>query len=71
MGVKDIAVLPFADTAQEFLVAYTREELEQPRAANWYEGNGPPVVNMGATPWRMQGMPGATTTWASRLTSET
>ena len=38
MRVKDIAVLPFADTKQKLLVTYTCEELEQPRAANWYEG---------------------------------
>ena len=37
MRVKNNAVLPFADTAQELLATYTREELEQPRAANWYE----------------------------------
>ena len=36
--VKNIAVLPFADTAQELLVKYTRDDLDQPRAANWYEG---------------------------------
>ena len=39
MRVKDIAVLPFADTAQKLLVTYTRDDLEQPRAANWYEGH--------------------------------
>ena len=38
MRVKNIAVLPFADTAQELLVTYVREVLEQPRAANWFEG---------------------------------
>ena len=36
--VKDFAVLPFADDAQQLLVKYTREDLEQLRAANWYEG---------------------------------
>ena len=38
MRVKDILVLPFADTAQQLLVTWVREELEQPRAANWVEG---------------------------------
>ena len=38
LRVKDIAVLPFADTAQQLLMTYVREELEQPRAANWVEG---------------------------------
>jgi hypothetical protein len=37
--VKDIAALPFADTAQKLLVTYIREDLGQPRAANWYEGH--------------------------------
>ena len=32
--VKDIAIFPFADTAQELLVTYTRDDLEQPRVAN-------------------------------------
>ena len=31
-------MLPFADTAQELLVKYTRDDLDQPRAANWYLG---------------------------------
>ena len=38
LRVKDIVVLSFADTAQKLLVTYTREVLEQPRAANWYDG---------------------------------
>ena len=38
MTVKDIAVLPFADIAQQLLVAWVREVLGQPRAANWVEG---------------------------------
>ena len=37
--VKDIATLPFADIAQTLLVKYVREDLRQPRAANWYEGH--------------------------------
>ncbi len=37
--VKDIATLPFADNAQQLLVKYIREDLGQPRAANWYEGH--------------------------------
>ena len=37
--VKDIVVISFADTAQKLLATYTREELEQPRATNWYEGH--------------------------------
>ena len=36
--VKDIAVLPFAETAQELLVTYVREVLMQPRAATWFQG---------------------------------
>ena len=36
--VKNIAVLPFAETAQLLLVEYTRDDLYQPRAANWYLG---------------------------------
>ena len=68
--VKNIAVLPFVDTAQELLVTYTtRADLEQPRALIGMKGIG--LVSMGATPLRMPGMPGATTPWASRLTSET
>ena len=39
MRVKDIVVLPFAHTEQELLVMYTRDDLEQQRAANWYEGH--------------------------------
>ena len=38
MSVKDIEVLPFADIAQQLLVTYVREQLEQPHAANWVEG---------------------------------
>ena len=38
LRVKDIAVLPFADIAQLLLVAWVREVLGQPRAANWVEG---------------------------------
>ena len=72
MRVKDIAVLPFADTAQKLLVTNTREELKQPRGANWYDGTwSPGLENMGATPWRMLGMPGATTTWVKRLNGVT
>ena len=37
--VKDIATLPFADIAQQLLVTYVREDLRQPRAANWYQGH--------------------------------
>jgi hypothetical protein len=37
LRVKDIALLPFAEMAQLLLVKFTREELEQPRAATWYE----------------------------------
>ncbi len=36
--VKDIATLPFADNAQKLLVKYIREDLGQPRAAEWFEG---------------------------------
>ena len=38
LRVKDIVVLPFAGTAQQLLVTWVREELQQPRAANWVEG---------------------------------
>ena len=38
LRVKDIAFLPFADIAQQLLVAWVREVLGQPRAANWVEG---------------------------------
>ncbi len=37
--VKDIASLPFANNAQQLLVKYIREDLGQPRAADWYEGH--------------------------------
>ena len=36
--VKEIAVFPFAESAQLLLVTYVREVLKQPRAATWFEG---------------------------------
>ncbi len=47
--VKDIAALPFADNAQKLLVKYIREDLGQPRAANWYPNSakGKPVAALG------------------------
>ena len=35
--VKNIGIRPFADTAQQLLVSYLREDLGQPRSATWYE----------------------------------
>ncbi len=37
--VKDFATLSLANTAQQLLVTYVREDLLQPRAANWYQGH--------------------------------
>ncbi len=37
--VKDIASETFAYNAQQLLVKYIREDLGQPRPANWYEGH--------------------------------
>ncbi len=37
--VKDIASLPFADNEQQLLAKYIRQDLGQPRPANWYEGH--------------------------------
>ncbi len=35
--VKDFAIQPFADNAQQLLVKYICENLGQPQAAKWYE----------------------------------
>ena len=64
--VKDIAVLPFADTAQKLLVTYTREELKQPRGANWYDGTW-----IGDYGRYSLAHAGATTTWVKRLNGVT
>ena len=34
--VKNISVFPFAENAQLLLVEYLRDDLDQPRAANWF-----------------------------------
>ena len=35
--VKNIGCFPFCETAQQLLVSYLRDVLDQPRAATWYE----------------------------------
>ena len=35
--VKNIGIFPFDDTAQKLLESYLREDLDQPRAATWYD----------------------------------
>ena len=37
MRVKNIGCFPFCETAQQLLVSYLRDVLDQPRAATWYE----------------------------------
>ncbi len=36
LKVKDVAILTFADLAQRLLVAYIRDELLKPEAADWF-----------------------------------
>ena len=44
--VKNISVLPFAEDAQLLLVEYLRDDLDQPRAANWF------LVTWSVMDWR-------------------
>ena len=64
--VKDIASLPLADNAQQLLVKYIRED-RWPQIG--IKGTGP--VHLDDAAWRMLDIPGATTTWALRLTGVT
>jgi hypothetical protein len=66
--VKDILFLPFADNMQQLFVKFTREDLGQSRACNWYEGHW---TGMDDTAWQKSDIPGARTTWVPGLTGET
>ena len=67
--VKNIESPPFADNAQQLWVKYICEDLGQQWVANGMKGTGP--VHSDDTAWHMLDIPGATSTWALRLTGVT